>query len=133
MKKLHISPSRQQRAVRRGGGEVLLLLLPVVTGDTPAAKHTAAIIEALAAHAEKAPTDMAAAALSKAIRERRLVSFSRYRYEVSLQETHHKRGYIFTLSVRLCDQTHTFFSHALSMTWNESQTLQRRGRARRAR
>ncbi|MBQ9801768.1 MAG: hypothetical protein IJW51_01685 [Clostridia bacterium] len=126
MEKLHILPNKQLRAVRRGGNEVLLLRLPLVTGDTPAARHVAAMIEALATHAEARLADAAAEALALAIKNRDLPSFSRYRYEVFLTGKHRSRGDTFTLCACLYTAAGAFPSHTLTMTWNNAQTLQKK-------
>ena len=54
MEHLQTQDKKQRRTVySEGGNEVLRLSYPTVTGDTPAANHTAALVKALVDYGEK--------------------------------------------------------------------------------
>ena len=86
MEHLQTQDKKQRRIVySKGGNEVLRLAYPTVTGDTPAATHTATLVKALVDFGEKEAAKIAAAALLTALQSGRLFDFTRHTYDVSLK------------------------------------------------
>ncbi|MBQ2757144.1 MAG: hypothetical protein IJF31_01545, partial [Clostridia bacterium] len=89
MENLQITPKLCCRRIHRCGTEVLRIITPNVTGTTPAATHTAALIEALVRHAEDHLADHAEHDLREAIAKRALLRFMRHDIHILLTA---KRG-----------------------------------------
>ncbi|MBQ4273500.1 MAG: hypothetical protein IJB94_00825 [Clostridia bacterium] len=89
MENLQITPKLCCRRIHRCGTEVLRIITPNVTGTTPAATHTAALIEALVRHAEDYLADHAEHDLREAIAKRALLRFMRHEIHIILTA---KRG-----------------------------------------
>ena len=125
MEKLQISPKKERCMLRYEGNEVLLLTYPTLTGSTPAARHTAALIEALAAYARNSALTHAAEALKTAAAGR-LFDFKRHTYDISLSSKATQKHLHLTLSVRFCAGEKTLSTSTLHMLWDKEETLQYR-------
>lgn len=126
MKKLHILPTKKREIIRHSGNEVLLLTYPAVTGDTPAARHAAALIEALTHHAKTKVAAKARASLLEAIASGHLFDFTRHTYDLSLAATPVKHGVLWTLTARHSEGKGAPHEHALTMLWDAEECLQSR-------
>ncbi|MBE6603856.1 MAG: hypothetical protein E7636_05980 [Ruminococcaceae bacterium] len=124
MEKLHISPQKTRCVLRHGGNEVLLLTYPTLTGDTPAALHTAALIEALIAHARESALSRAAEALREAAASGRLFDFKRHTYDISLLSKMTQKHLHLTLRVCFSAGEETLSESTLHMLWDTEETLQ---------
>ena len=126
MEKLHISPQKTRCVLRHGGNEVLLLTYPTLTGDTPAALHIAALIEALIAYARESALSRAVEALREAAASGRLFDFKRHTYDISLSSKATQKHLHLTLRVRFCAGEETLFGGELTMLWSKDEALQHR-------
>lgn len=126
MENLHISPQKTRCVLRHGGNEVLLLTYPTLTGDTPAALHAAALIEALIAYARESALSRAAEALREAATSGRLFDFTRHTYDISLSSKTAQKHLHLALSVRFCAGEKTLSTSTLHMLWDKEETLQYR-------
>ena len=126
MEKLHISPTKKREILRHSGNEVLLLTYPAVTGDTPAARHAAALIDALVHYAKTEIATAAAQALQGAIASGHLFDFTRHTYDLSLAATPVKHGVLWTLTARHSEGKGAPHEHALTMLWDAEECLQSR-------
>ena len=126
MEKLHISPQKTRCVLRHGGNEVLLLTYPTLTGSTPAARHTAALIETLTAYARKNPLSHAAKSLKAAAAAGRLFNFKRHTYNISLSSKATQKHLHLTLSARFCAGEEVLSENTLHMLWDKEETLQYR-------
>ena len=126
MEKLHISPQKTRCVLRHGGNEVLLLTYPTLTGDTPAALHTAALIEALIAYAREGALSRAAEALREAAASGRLFDFKRHTYDISLLSKMTQKHLHLTLRVCFSAGEETLFGDALQMLWDKEEAIQYR-------
>ena len=115
-----------QKMYRTGGMEILLVSYPEIKGETPLAQHCRAMVEALVAYAEGEPLIMAGDALSKAVKDHRLFSFSRYSFHISLDTVLEKRGIVCTLQACLYEGQRTVFTRALATLWEENRQLQKK-------
>ncbi|MBQ2773072.1 MAG: hypothetical protein IJF45_01860 [Clostridia bacterium] len=126
MEKLHISPQKTRCVLRHGGNEVLLLTYPTLTGDTPAALHTAALIEALIAYARESALSRAAEALREAAASGRLFDFKRHTYDISLSSKATQKHLHLALSARFYAGEKTLSESTLHMLWDKEEALQYR-------
>ena len=124
MEKLQISPKKERCMLHCGGNEVLLLTYPTLTGSTPAALHTAALIEALIAYARESALSRAAEALKAAAAAGRLFDFKRHTYDISLSSKTTQKHLHLTLSARFCAGEKTLSESTLHMLWDTEETLQ---------
>lgn len=116
---------KKRRVLRsKGGNEVLRLSYPLVAGDTPAALHVAALIEALVDYAAREALKIAAEALVAAVKSGRLFDFTCHTYDVSLDLKHHE-GYVkITLGVEFGDGKASIFSGKAVQYWDGDEQLQ---------
>lgn len=124
MEKLHIEPRSACRTVRHAGNEALRIFYPVIRGDTPAAAHTAALIEALLAYGESALAKTAAQALLSAANEGRLFDFACHTYQITAKaekRAHHTKV---TLIAQHTAGNTVSPPHTLTMYWDQNETLQ---------
>ena len=126
MEKLHISPQKTRCVLRHGGNEVLLLTYPTLTGGTPAALHTAALIEALIAYARERALSRAAEALREAAASGRLFDFKRHTYDISLLSKMTQKHLHLALSARFYAGEKTLSEGTLHMLWDKEEALQHR-------
>ena len=124
MEKLHIFPQKARCMLRHGGNEVLLLTYPKLTGNTPAALHVAALIEALTGYARQVAAARAAEALKAAAASGHLFDFTRHTYDISLSRETTQRHLILALRVRFCAGEEPIFSNELQMLWDKEETVQ---------
>jgi len=92
MENLQITPNLCCRRIHRCGTEVLRIITPNVTGTTPAATHTAALIEALVRHAEDHLADHAEHDLREAIAQKALLHFTHHEATIALTAQKEKHG-----------------------------------------
>lgn len=124
MEKLHISPQKTRCMLRHGGNEVLLLTYPTLTGDTPAALHTAALIEALTGYARESALSLAAKALREAAASGRLFDFTRHTYDISLSREVTQKHLHLTLRVCFSAGEETILGDTLQMFWDKEEAVQ---------
>lgn len=125
MECLQAKDKRQRRiASERGGSEVLRLSYPTVTGDTPAAIHTAALLRALVQFGEKEAAEIATATLLAAVQSGRLFDFTCYTYDVSLKIARHPTHTAVTLAVVLRDGNSPILESERTMYWDSSESIQ---------
>lgn len=115
---------RQRVLLSKSGNEVLWLSYPILTGDTPAARHTAALIEALIGYAEQEALKMAETALAEAIKNGRLFDFTRHTYDVSLDFVHLPTHVAITLIVEFSNGTAPVFSRKRTFYWEGDEQFQ---------
>lgn len=126
MEKLHILPKVKRCVLFDGGNEVLLLTYPTVTGTTPAALHTAALIDALVTYAREQVVPLAAAALKAAVANGRIFDFTRHTYEISLTANKAGRHLLLALRARRFGGDETFTDNTLAMCFDESEHVQQK-------
>ncbi len=125
MECLQAKDKKQRRILsHKGGSEVLRLTYPTVTGETAAATHTLALINALADFGEGEAARIAAEALLTAVQNGRLFDFTCHTYDISLNITHHKTCTEVTLAVILCNGDSPILSHTKTMYWDSSESIQ---------
>ena len=128
MEKLHISPTKTREVIRAHGTEVLLLTYPSVSGDTPAARHAAALVGALVHYAKNEVASAASTALRGAMTSGRLFDFERHTYDVTLTLAPHKCGVWLTLSTRHVAGDAPPRERALTLLWDPTERVQLRAR-----
>lgn len=134
MELLQIKDKRQHRiASKRGGNEVLRLSYPTVTGDTPAAIHTAALLKALVEFGEREAARVATSALLTAVQNGRLFDFTCHTYDVSLEIAHNPTHTAVTLSVVLGNGSSPITQSKKVMYWDRGESIQLPRSPRRAR
>jgi hypothetical protein len=126
MEKLQISPKKERCMLRYEGNEVLLLTYPTLTGDTPAALHAAALIEALIAYARESALSRAAEALRAAAASGRIFDFKRHTYDISLSSKATQKHLHLALSARFYAGEKTLSEGTLHMLWDKEEALQHR-------
>lgn len=125
MEKLEITGSIC-RKLQQSGNTVLLTEFPTLTGSTPAAEHTKALLAALWGYASGTLTEKAANALFNAVKAGRLSSFAPYKMKVALTRKEWRGGLLLalTLAVTANGKTDTVTHRFL---WTGDETL-RKGR-----
>ena len=125
MEHLQTQDKKQRRIVySKGGNEVLRLAYPTVTGDTPAATHTATLVKALVDFGEKEAAKIAAAALLTALQSGRLFDFTRHTYDVSLKIEHLWAHTEITLTVVFHNGNSPIFEKKKIMYWDSEEHIQ---------
>lgn len=126
MENLQILPKKEQKLIFRSGCDVLWMSRPTLIGDTPAARHTAALIEALWGYGENTAANGAEKSLKEALASGRLFDFKRHTFEILLSETREKKHLFLTLTARFSRGNDTLFERTLSTCWDEKERFQRR-------
>ena len=125
MEHLQTQDKKQRRIVySKGGNEVLWLAYPTVTGDTPAATHTATLVKALVDFGEKEAAKIAAAALLTALQSGRLFDFTRHTYDVSLKIARLPTHTEITLAVVFHNGNSPVFEKKKIMYWDSEEHIQ---------
>ena len=125
MECLQVENKKQRRIVySKAGNEVLRLAYPTVTGDTPAATHTAALVKALVSFGEKEAAKIAAAALLAALQNGRLFDFTRHTYDVSLKIARLQAHTEITLAVVFHNGNSPVFEKKKVMYWDSEENIQ---------
>ena len=115
---------RRRLLLSKSGNEVLRLSYPAVTGDSPAARHVAALIGALIDYAEREAQKTATAALARAVKGGRLLDFTPHTYDVSLDLERRQTHVEITLRVEFGDGTAPIFSREATLYWDKNEQLQ---------
>ena len=126
MGNLHIEAKPACRTVRHAGNEVLRIFYPVIGGNTKAAAHTAALIEALVAHGEQTVGAAAAEALHAAASEGRLFDFACHTYQITAkveQSAHYAK---IALTAQYTAGSAADPARTLTTYWDQSEALQRK-------
>ena len=124
MEKLQIEVKDRFSSAWHAGNEVLRISFPVIHGETPAARHTAALVAALVTYAEGTVADTAAEALSTAAKSGRLFDFVRHSYRIAVQVTANAEHTVITLTADHAAGATALHFHTLTMYWSADQTLQ---------
>ena len=95
------SQKRAQDVYKKGGLEILLVSYPVLSGETPLAKHCNALVEALRAYARSEPREWAEHALTEAREQKKLCAFSRHHLQINLETVSESDEILCTLSLTL--------------------------------
>lgn len=126
MENLQILSHVQCQRIHRCGIEVLRIYAPVVTGSTPTATHTTALIQALVAHAACVLADDAEAALRAAIAQGALLYFTRHEFSISLSAVTGRRVHSYTLSTSYKSGKTVCENHTLVTYWSTDESVQYR-------
>ena len=98
MENLQITGSTR-RSIRCAGNMVLAAEFPTVSGDTPAAVHTEALLAALWKFTESVLAPRAEQALLNAAKAGQLFAFRPYKIAVKVEKKSIKRGVLLSLSL----------------------------------
>ena len=124
MEYLRKEGTKRRVLLSKNGNEVLRLSHPLITGDTPAARHVAALIEALVGYAEGEALRVATEALSAAVKGGRPFDFTPHTYDVSLDLERREKHVTITLLVEFKSGTAPIFSRRCVQHWDKSEQLQ---------
>ena len=124
MEKLQLT-GESHRALRHAGADVLRITLPTLTGDTPAAMHTKAVLTALSDFAETTLLPAAREALFHAAKSGKLFAFHPFHLQAAFTSRSTRRGLLLTLclSVKANGQETVLYRHFL---WTADETLRKK-------
>ena len=131
MENLRIEAKHACRTVHHAGNEVLRIFYPVIGGNTPAAAHTAALIEALVAHGEQTVGEIAAEALRTAAREGRLFDFTCHTYQITAKAEKSAHDTKVTLTAQHTAGSTATPARTLTAYWDQGEGLQQKHPPRR--
>ena len=114
---------KKERIYRHGGREVLRVSAANVKGECAAAQHTAALVETLAAYAERVLLPRAVEVLDLAVKNGKGYAFFTYRYGIDVRETRMARGTRITLYATL-DTGASCEERTLCMYWTRDGAWQ---------
>ena len=120
------------RVLRHGGREVLRFTADLPTGDTAAARHARALIEALYGYAGGEPKRAAAAELEEAVRAGRGYAFLPYRCHISVKTRPVRRLFCVEIALSLTQNGEIKRHRVLVTYWNADGAWQYRRRQCRA-
>ena len=131
MEKLEIT-GNIRRNLQKSGNTVLITEFPTLTGSTPAAEHTKALLAALWGYASGTLTEKAANALFNAVKAGRLSYFAPYKMKVALAGKEWRGGLLLTLALTVTanGKTDTVMRRFL---WTVDETLRKERAGLRAR
>ena len=123
------SQKRAQDVYKKGGLEILLVSYPVLSGETPLAKHCNALVEALRAYARSEPRELAERALAAAREQKKLCAFSRHHLQINLETVSKNSEILCTLSLTLFNGTQVLYARKMELVWDEMGQFQKKRRS----
>ena len=126
MENLQISSKEERRCIRRCGTAVLYAYAPIVTGETPAARHMAAMIEALLTYTETALAASAETALREAAAQKKLLHFTPHTVKISLEGSAAQGTLCLTLGFLYQNGDAVLRKSKLCTCWSPDQKIQYR-------
>ena len=116
----------QMRVLRHGGREVLRLVADLPTGDTAAARHTRALIEALYDYTEGEPKRAAAAQLEEAVWAGKGYTFVPHLCRITVKTRPVRRLFCIEIAYTITQNGEAICRRSLVTWWNAAGAWQRR-------
>ena len=123
------SQKRAQDVYKKGGLEILLVSYPVLSGETPLAKHCNALVEALRAYARSEPRELAEHALAAAREQKKLCTFSRHHLQIGLETVSKNDEILCALSLTLFRGTQVLYARKMELVWDGKGQFQKKRRS----